>query len=126
MRLSGQGERGSAGAPPGDLILTFKVESHRFFRRDGLDVHVTIPLNVAQALLGSKVRVKTVDGKKVTLRIPPGTQTGTRFRISGQGIEKSGRRGDLYVQVRVTVPDQLTDAQEKLFREFADAADMRH
>src|SRR5690606_23493248 len=105
IRLSGQGEKGPAGAPPGDLLITFKVQPDRFFRREGLDVYVTVPINVAQAMLGSKVRVRTVDGRKVALRIPPGTQSGTRFRIPGQGIEKAGRRGDQYVQVKVTVPE---------------------
>jgi len=126
LRLSGQGEKGTAGAPAGDLIITFKVKSHPFFRRDGLDVHCTIPINVAQAMLGSKVRVKTVDGKKVTLKIPPGTQSGTRFRISGQGIEKSDRRGDQYVQVKISVPEKLSPEQEEMLREFAKTADLRY
>jgi molecular chaperone DnaJ len=126
LRLSGQGEKGEAGAPAGDLIVTFKVKGHSFFRRDGLDVHCTIPINVAQALLGSKVRVKTVDGKKVTLRIPPGTQSGTRFRISGQGIEKGERRGDQYVQVKINVPEELSPEQEELIREFAKTAELKY
>lgn len=126
LRLSGQGEKGQPGQPAGDLIITFKVQPHPFFRREGLDVHTTIPLNLAQAVLGSKVRVKTVDGKKVTLRIPPGTQSGTRFRIPGQGIEKGGRRGDQYVQVKVEVPEKLTPEQESLIREFARSAELKY
>lgn len=126
IRLSGQGEKGPAGAPPGDLLITFKVQPDRFFRRDGLDVYVTVPINVAQAMLGSKVRVRTVDGRKVALRIPPGTQSGTRFRIPGQGIEKAGRRGDQYVQVKVTVPETLTPEQERLVRELAEATGLKH
>lgn len=125
LRLSGQGERGAAGAPAGDLLITFKVLPHRFFRRDGLDVHVTVPINVAQAMLGSRIRVRTVDGKKVSLRIPAGTQSGTRFRITGQGIEKGDRRGDQYVQVRVEVPETLSPEQEKLARDFAESAKLR-
>jgi molecular chaperone DnaJ len=125
LRLSGQGEKATAGSPPGDLIVTFKVQTHHFFRREGLDVHCTVPLNLAQATLGSRIRVRTVDDRKVALRIPPGTQSGTRFRISGQGIEKAGRRGDQYVQVRVEVPEQLTDEQEKLMRAFAESAQLR-
>jgi molecular chaperone DnaJ len=126
LRVSGQGEKGQAGQPAGDLIITFKVQPHNFFRRDGLDIHTTIPLNLAQALLGSRVRVKTVDGKKVTLKIPPGTQAGTRFRLSGQGVEKSGRRGDQYVQVKVEVPDKLSPEQETLIREFAKSAELKY
>lgn len=126
LRLSGQGEKGSAGAPPGDLIITFKVQPHHFFRRDGLDIHCTVPINMAQATLGSKIRVKTVDDKKVALRVPPGTQSGTRFRISGQGIEKSGRRGDQYVQVKIEVPETLTPEQEQRMKEFAEATGLRY
>jgi molecular chaperone DnaJ len=126
LRLSGQGEKGGAGAPPGDLIITFKVQPHHFFRRDGLDIHCTVPINVAQATLGSKIRVRTVDDRKVALRIPPGTQSNTRFRISGQGVEKSGRRGDQYVQVKVDMPGELTPEQERLMKEFAEAAELRY
>jgi molecular chaperone DnaJ len=126
LRLSGQGEKGGAGAAPGDLIVTFKVQPHHFFRRDGLDIHCTVPLNLAQATLGSKIRVRTVDDRKVALRIPAGTQSGTRFRIPGQGVEKAGRRGDQFVQVKVEVPDTLTAEQERLMKEFADAAELRY
>lgn len=126
LRLSGQGERGPAGAPAGDLIVTFKVAPHHFFRRDGLDVHVTVPINVVQAALGSRIRVKTVDEKKVTLKVPPGTQSGTRFRIPGQGVEKAGRRGDQYVQVKVTMPEKLNEEQEQLMREFARAGNLKY
>ncbi|MCI0436717.1 MAG: molecular chaperone DnaJ [Gemmatimonadetes bacterium] len=126
LRISGQGEKGAAGAPSGDLIVTFKVRPHPFFRRDGLDIHCTVPINVAQALLGSKIRVKTVDGRKVALKIPPGTQSGTRFRIAGQGIEKSGRRGDQYVQVKIQVPEQLSPEQEEMVRELARSANLRY
>ncbi len=126
LRLTGQGERGSAGGEPGDLILTFKVKSHRFFRRDGLDIHVSVPINVAQAILGSKVRVRTVEGKHVVLKIPPGTQTGTRFRIRGQGVAKGGRRGDQYVEVRVEVPETVSDDGKERLREFAEASGLRY
>lgn len=126
LRLSGQGERGTAGGPPGDLLVTFHVKPDSFFRREGLDVHCTIPINLAQATLGSRVRVRTLDNKKVTLKIPPGTQSGTRFRISGLGVEKAGRRGDQYVQVRITVPEGLDADEERLMREFATAADLKY
>ncbi|MHB1168374.1 MAG: molecular chaperone DnaJ [Longimicrobiales bacterium] len=126
LRLSGQGERGTAGAPAGDLIVTFRVQPDRFFRRDGLDVHCTVPINVAQATLGSRIRVRTVDGRKVALRIPAGTQSGTRFRIPQQGIEKGGRRGDQYVQVKIEVPETLDEQQTELMREFARASNLRY
>jgi molecular chaperone DnaJ len=125
LRLSGQGERGAAGQS-GDLIVTFQVQPDGFFTRDGLDLHCTIPINVAQATLGSKVRVRTIDNRKVALTIPPGTQSGTRFRIPGQGVEKGGRRGDQYVKVKIAVPEKMNEEQERLMREFAREAGLRY
>ncbi len=126
LRLSGQGEKATTGAPSGDLLITFKVQPDTFFRREGLDLHCTVPLNIAQATLGSKIRVRTVDNKKVSLRIPPGTQPATRFRVPAQGVEKNGRRGDQYVQVRVEMPDALTDEQQQMMADFASAADLKY
>ncbi|MEQ9399801.1 MAG: molecular chaperone DnaJ [Longimicrobiales bacterium] len=126
VRLSGQGERGRKGGAPGDLIITFKVQPHRFFRQEGLDIHVTVPINIVQATLGSKIRVRTVSGKKVVLRIPKGTQSGTRFRIRGQGLEKASRVGDQYVEVKVEVPDELSDEEKKAMEEFASATGLKH
>ena len=126
VRLSGQGERGREGGPPGDLIITYKVKPHRFFKRDALDVHVTVPINIAQATLGSKIRVRTVGGKKVVLRIPEGTQSGTKFRIRGQGIEKGGRVGDQYVEVMVEVPEKLSEEEQRAMEEFATTTGLKH
>lgn len=126
VRLSGQGERGKSGGKAGDLIITFKVQSDRFFTREGLDIHVTIPINIVQATLGSKVKVRTASGKKVVLRIPKGTQSGTKFRIRGQGIRKANRVGDQLVEVEVSVPDELTDDEQKAMEEFAEASGLRH
>jgi len=126
VRIPGQGERGQAGGKPGDLVITFRVKPHSFFKRDGLDVHVQVPINLAQATLGSKMAVRTIDGKKVHLRIPPGTQSGTRFRIRGQGVEKNGRVGDQYVEVRVEVPEELDEKQKEAMEAFADTAGLRH
>jgi len=126
VRLTGQGERGAAGGTPGDLVLTFKVKPHNFFRRDGLDIHVTVPINIVQATLGSKIRVRTVSGKRVVLTIPPGTQSGTRFRVRGQGVHRAGRSGDQYVEVKVEVPDTLSEEQQKRMQEFADASGLKH
>ena len=126
LRLSGQGERGPAGGAAGDLVVHFRVKPDPFFSREGLDIHCEIPLNVAQATLGSKVRVRTVHGSKVSLKVPPGTQSGTRFRIAGMGIEKAGRRGDQYVRVKIVVPEQLSEEEERLMREFARSAELRY
>jgi len=126
VRLSGQGERGRSGGPAGDLIITFKVQPHRFFRREGLDIHVTVPINIVQATLGSKVRVRTVGGQKVVLKIPAGTQAGTKFRIRGQGVKKGDRTGDQFVEVAVTVPDRLSEDEQRAMEEFAQATGLKH
>jgi molecular chaperone DnaJ len=124
--LRGQGQPSRPGGPSGDLIITFQVQPDRFFRREGLDIVADVPINLAQAVLGSRIRVRTLDGKKVLLRIPPGTQPGRKFRIKGQGIEKNGRRGDQLVGVLVTVPDKLTPEQEELMKKFAESAGLPH
>jgi molecular chaperone DnaJ len=126
VRLSGQGERGRSGGPPGDLIITYKVKPHRFFTREGLDIYVTVPINIVQATLGSKIRVRTIRDKKVVLRIPKGTQSGTKFRIRGQGVAKGDRVGDQYVEVVVQVPEELTSEEQQAMQEFAEATGLKH
>jgi molecular chaperone DnaJ len=125
IRLKGQGGHGAKSGQPGDLLITFAVQPDRFYKREALDIVAPVPINIAQATLGSKISVKTVDGKKVTIKIPPGTANGKRFRVPGQGIEKDGTRGDLIVQVEVTVPDRLTEEQEKAMRDFAEASHLK-
>ena len=126
VRLSGKGERGSRGGKPGDLIIMFKIKPHDFFRREGLDIHVTVPVNLAQATLGSKMAIKTVYGKKVHLRIPPGTQSGTKLRIRGHGIERGERVGDQIVEVEVAIPETLTDEQRQAMEKFASSSGLKH
>jgi molecular chaperone DnaJ len=126
VRLRGQGGKGVDGGPAGDIVINFQVQPDRFFRRDGLDVLATVPLNIAQATLGSRISVRTIAGKKVAIRIPPGTASGKRFRVPGQGIEKDGRHGDMIVDVSINVPSALTQEQEKMMREFADAGGMKY
>ena len=126
IRLKGQGGRGASGGAPGDLMITFQVQPDRFYKREGLDLIAELPLNIAQATLGSKVRVSTLDDKKVTIRIPAGTSAGKRFRIRGQGIGRDERRGDLIVEVTITAPEKLTEEQEKLMKDFAAAADLKY
>src|SRR3954470_1353895 len=125
IRLKGQGGRGSRSGQPGDLIITFQIQPDRFYRREGLDVVAPVPINIAQATLGSKISVNTLDGKKVTIKIPTGTPAGKRFRVPGQGIEKDGTKGDLIVQVDVIVPEKLTEEQEKAMRDFAEAGNLK-
>src|SRR5690349_5925493 len=126
IRLKGQGGRGQHNGPPGDLVITFQVEPDRFFKREGLDVIAPVPINIAQATLGSRISVRTLDGKRVAIRIPPGTSNGKRFRVRGQGIEKDGQKGDLIVQVDVQVPEKLTEDQERAMREFAEASGLKY
>src|SRR5438034_275663 len=110
----------------GDGVGVIQVEPDRFFRREGLDVIGVVPINLAQALLGSKIKVRTLDGKRVVLKVPPGTQHGQKFRIPGQGIERNGRRGDQYVEIHVQIPEKLTPEQEAAVREFAEKSGMKH
>lgn len=126
IRLKGQGEPGRGGSPAGDLLVTLQVQPDRFFTRDGLDLHCEIPVNLAQALLGTQVRVRTVEGRKVLLKLPPGTQPGRKLRIKAMGVPKGGQRGDQIVTVRVDLPERMTPEQEALIRQFAESAGLPH
>ena len=126
LRLRGQGGKGPSGGPPGDIIVNLHVLADRFFRRDGLDLIAPVKINIAQATLGSKVRVRTLDGKQVAIRIPAGTSSGKRFRVRGQGISRDGSQGDLIVEADVVVPETLTEEQEKAMREFAEAGGLKY
>jgi molecular chaperone DnaJ len=126
IRLKGQGGKGTANGPPGDLVITFNVLPDKFYRRDGLDVIATVPLNIAQATLGTKISVRTLDGKKVAIKIPPGTPSGKRFRVRGQGIQKGEKKGDLIVEVSIQVPEKLSEEQERMMRQFAESGGMKY
>ncbi len=118
IRMRAQGEPGPAGGPPGDLILTVRVKPDRFFRREGLDIHCTVAITIVQAMLGAKIRVRTIHGKKVEVRVPAGTQSGTRLRLRGQGLESEGAKGDQFVEVQVKVPEKLTDEERELVEQL--------
>jgi len=126
IRLKGQGGKGTANGPSGDLVITFNVLPDKFYRRDGLDVIATVPLNIAQATLGTKISVRTLDGKKVAIKIPPGTPSGKRFRVRGQGIQKGDKKGDLIVEVSIAVPEKLSEEQERMMKEFAQAGGLKY
>ncbi len=126
VRLKGQGQPARGGGQAGDLIVVFTVEPDRFFQRDGLDLHCEVPVNLAQALLGTRLRVRTLDGKKIVLRVPAGTQPGRKFRIKGQGLERAGRRGDQIVAIKVELPEKLTPEQEALARQLAESAGLKY
>jgi molecular chaperone DnaJ len=121
LRLKNQGPKGR-----GDLIVVIQVAPDRFFRRDGLDLVGVVPINLAQALLGSRIKVKTLDGKRVVLRIPAGTQHGQKFRIPGHGIERNGRRGDMFVETHVTLPEKLSADEQEAVKSFAEKAGLKY
>ncbi len=120
MRLSGHGEPGINGGPAGDLYVVFHVRSHEFFERDGDDIYCEMPMTFVQASLGDELEVPTLHGK-VKLKIPSGTQTGTKFRLRGKGVPNVHGRGtgDQHILVKVVTPAKLTEKQKDLLREFA-------
>jgi len=120
LRVAGEGESGLRGGPRGDLYVYIYVRPHKFFRRDGNDVVVEVPLSFAQAALGDEVEVATLDGK-IGFKIPEGTQTGAVFRLRGRGVPHLGGhgRGDQHVVVKVVTPTRLTEKQKELIMEFA-------
>ncbi|HEY7529164.1 MAG TPA: molecular chaperone DnaJ [Gemmatimonadota bacterium] len=126
IRLRGQGDRGPNGGPPGDLLVEVTVEPDRFFKRRGLDLVTDVPINVAQALLGSRIRVRTVRGRKEEVEIPPGTQNATEFRLRGHGIEKGPRRGDQVVRVNVQLPGRLDPEAREAARKLAETLGLKH
>jgi molecular chaperone DnaJ len=125
LRIRGQGQRGGAGTV-GDVLVTLNVEPDRFLRREGDDLVCTVPVNLAQAVFGTRIRVRTIDGKRVLLRIPAGAQPGRKFRVRGQGVERNGKRGDQLVEIQVKVPDTLTPKQEALLKQYAEEAGLKY
>ena len=119
IRLAGKGEAGMNGGPAGDLYVAFRVKPHEIFVREDDDVYLDMPITFVQAALGSEIEVPTLEGK-VMLKIPAGTQTGTKFRLRGKGIQNvHGRgKGDQHVIVKVVVPKKLSSKQKELLREF--------
>ena len=122
MALRGQGDAGSNGGPAGDVIVHVTVKRDAVFERDGYDVYVRVPITYSQAVLGAEIEVPTVDGK-VAQKIPEGTQSGTKFRLRGQGIQYlNGRgRGDQYVIVEVEIPKKLNRTQREALKAFEDS-----
>lgn len=119
VRVAGKGRAGRNGGPPGDLYIVTQVEAHPFFRRIGDNIHCTVPITVSEAALGSRLEVPTVDGK-ASIRIPPGTENGQKFRLRGKGapLLRGTGRGDQYVEVRVTTPRAADERSRQLLREL--------
>jgi molecular chaperone DnaJ len=120
IRLSGEGEAGLRGGPSGDLYIFLSIAAHAFFQRDGADLHCRAPISMATAALGGEFEVPTIDGGKTRVKIPEGTQSGRRFRLQSKGMPvlRSKQVGDMYVQVLVETPQNLTKRQRELLTEF--------
>jgi molecular chaperone DnaJ len=121
LRLTGEGEGGTAGGPPGDLYVVIIVQEHPFFQRDGDDIEISVPIRIDEAGLGTKIEVPTIDGRAL-LKIPPGTQNGQKFRLREKGVPsatKEGTRGDEIVEIQVNVPMPRDERSKEILRELA-------
>ena len=125
IRLSGEGEAGVRGGAPGDLYIFLSVKPHRFFQRDGANIQCRVPIDMPTAALGGTIEVPAIDGTRAKLTIPAGAQSGRQFRLKGKGMSvlRSPSRGDMYIEVTVETPVNLTKRQQELLREFAEAGD---
>ena len=121
LRISGAGEAGASGAPPGDLYIVIRVNKHDFFDREGNDIYCEVPITFVQAALGDEITVPTLYGRE-SIRVPEGTQTGTVFHLRSKGMPRLGNgiaRGDQHVRVVIQTPSRLTERQKELFRELS-------
>ena len=120
IRLAGEGEAGVRGGPAGDLYIFLSLGAHPFFQRDGADLHCRVPISMVTAALGGEFEVPTIDGGKTRVKVPEGTQSGRRFRLQGKGMPvlRARQTGDMYVQVVVETPQNLTKRQRELLAEF--------
>ena len=120
IRLAGEGEAGLRGGPAGDLYIFLEVAPHEFFQRDGADLYCRVPISMVSAALGGEFEVPAIDGSKVRVKVPAGTQTGGRFRLASKGMPvlRAKQTGDMYVQVAVETPQNLTKRQRELLAEF--------
>jgi molecular chaperone DnaJ len=120
IRLAGEGEAGVRGGPPGDLYIFLSLAAHDFFQRESADLHCRVPVSMVTAALGGDFEVPTIDGGKTRVKVPEGTQSGRRFRLTGKGMPvlRSKQTGDMYVQIVVETPQSLTKRQKELLREF--------
>lgn len=120
IRLAGEGEAGVRGGPPGDLYIFLSLAPHEFFQRDGADLHCRVPVSMITAALGGEFEVPAIDGSMARVKVPSGTQTGHRFRLSSKGMPvlRSKQTGDMYVQVTVETPQNLSKKQRELLAEF--------
>ncbi|TWT57358.1 Curved DNA-binding protein [Thalassoglobus neptunius] len=121
IRLAGQGEPGRNGGPNGDLLVTVNVAPHPYFRRDGNNVSVEVPVSVSEAILGAKVDVPTLSGEQVSVTLPAGTSSGAKLRLRGKGFRnpRTGTTGDQFVIIKITVPKDIDEQSRELIEQFA-------
>jgi molecular chaperone DnaJ len=119
VRVPGRGNAGLRGGDPGDLYITVQVAPHPLYHREGDDLYITVPIAIHEAALGARIDVPTPDGG-AKVRVPPGTQSGQRFRLRDRGVAstRDGRRGDLVVEVKLVLPKLLDERSKELLREF--------
>lgn len=123
IRLTGEGEAGFRGGPSGDLYVFLSLKPHKIFKRDGANIFCSVPLKMTTATLGGHIEVPTIDGGRVKVSVPPGTQTGHQFRLRGKGMSvlRSPAFGDMYIEVHVETPRNLTKKQKELLKSFEEA-----
>jgi molecular chaperone DnaJ len=120
IRMTGEGEAGLRGGPAGDLYIFISMRAHEFFQRDGADLYCKVPISMSTAALGGEIEVPTIDGKKARVTIPDGAQNGKQFRLKAKGMPvlRSAQHGDMYIQVSVETPVNLSRRQRELMQEF--------
>lgn len=123
IRLGNEGEVGMRGGPAGDLYIFLTIRPHPLFKRDGTDIHCQIPIAMTAATLGGSMEVPTIDGSKVKVTIPEGTQSGHQFRLRGKGMSvlRSSHRGDMYIHAQIETPVKLNKRQKELLKDFEKA-----
>jgi molecular chaperone DnaJ len=124
IRLAGEGEVGLRGGPPGDLYIFLSIKQHEFFQRDGADLFCRVPIAMTTAALGGQIEVPTIDGGRTRVKVPEGSESGKQFRLKSKGMPvlRSRQQGDLYIQVEVETPKNLSRKQRELLKAFEDAS----
>jgi molecular chaperone DnaJ len=121
IRLAGEGEAGMRSGPPGDLYIFIEVMPHKIFEREGTTLHCRVPVSIASAALGGDIEVPTIDGGRSRVKIPEGSQSGRQMRLRGKGMPalRGGAHGDMFIELAVETPVNLTSRQKEILREFA-------
>jgi DnaJ-class molecular chaperone len=118
VRIKSKGQE-AMGGEPGDLFIVTRVQPHAYFRRDGIDILLDVPISVYEALLGTKVDVPTLDGSTVTITIPPGTSSHAKLRIKAKGVERGAEKGDQFCIIKIVNPKDLTDEDKAAIQTLA-------